>query len=100
VSETHPADFRVNSSWKEGRWRLTFRRALAGEPAFEPGKFVPILFSVRDGANGESGNVRAISTWLYVTLEKPPSMRPWLLALAFVMGAVIVEFWILARVRS
>ncbi len=98
--EAHTADFRTNSLWKEGRWRVTFRRTLTGEPNFEAGKFVPLLFSVRDGANGESGNVRAISTWLYATLESPPSTRPWLLALAAVLGTVVVEIWILRKLRS
>ncbi|MDP7639948.1 MAG: hypothetical protein QGG73_09575, partial [Candidatus Hydrogenedentes bacterium] len=67
---------------------------------FRPGNFVPTLISVRDGANGERGNVRAISTWLYTTLESPKSLRPWLMALTFFLGAVAVELWIVARVRS
>ena len=96
----HPARFRVHASWSEGRWHVMFRRALAGEPTFEPGSFIPTLFSVRDGANGEFGNTRAISTWLYATLERPPSARSWLLTLAYVLGTVIVELWILSKVRS
>ncbi len=95
-----PADFRVSAVWSEGRWYATFRRALAGEPEFVPGRFVPVLFSVSDGANGEIGNVRAISTWLYVALERPRSLRPWLFALAFALGAVIVERWVLSRLRT
>jgi len=87
------------------RARIVERRPLArdvpaGEPTFEPGSFIPTLFSVRDGANGEFGNTRAISTWLYATLERPPSARSWLLTLAYVLGTVIVELWILSKVRS
>lgn len=92
-----PARFRVDASWSEGRWRAIFRRALAGKPDFKPGSFVPTLFSIRDGANGEIGNVRAISTWLYTTLERPRSARSWLLALVYVLGTVIAEVWILAK---
>lgn len=93
------ASFRVSSTWNEGRWHVLFRRALAGEPKFAAGSFVPILISLRDGANAESDNVRALSTWLYATLERPPSARPWLLALACVLATVIIELRILFKVR-
>ncbi|MBI2194128.1 MAG: c-type cytochrome [Planctomycetes bacterium] len=99
-TEVRPAIFQVYPSYKEGRWRVLFRRSLSGEPSFEAGKFLPVLFSVRDGANGESGNVRATSTWLYVTVERPRSFRPWLLALAYMLGAGVVELWVLAKLKS
>ena len=92
-------DFHVKSSWKEGRWHVVFRRSLSGEPTFEVGQFVPVLFSVCDAGNGESGGVRAISTWLYATLEPSPTIRPWLLALASVLGAVVAELWILRKLK-
>ncbi len=105
-----PEDFQATASWKEGHWYVVFRRPLSGKPRFEAGRFVPILFSlcdggngeavlfsVGDGANGKTGNVRAISTWLYVTLQPPPTIQPWLWAMAAVMGAVILEIWILRR---
>ena len=60
---------------------------------------MPVLFSLCDGGNGESGDVRAISTWLYATLEPPPTIRPWLLALASVLGVVVAEIWILRKLR-
>ena len=96
--EARPARLQVSASWSEGRWQTIFKRSLAGKLA--PGKFVPILFSLSDGANAERGNVRALSTWLYATLAPPPSMRPWLLALAWALGTVLVELWVLARLRS
>lgn len=96
--EARAAALRVDASWSEGRWHAIFRRSNAGQ--FEPGKFVPILFSIRDGANGERDDVRALSTWLYATLASPPSTRPWLLAFAWALGAVIVELSIVARLRS
>lgn len=98
--ESQPASFQGNSYWKQGRWQVILRGPLGSEPKFETGKFVPVLFSVQDGANAEFGGARAISTWLYTTLERPPSARPWLAALVWLLGAVVVELWILARVRS
>ncbi len=101
TTEIESEAFQVNSTWKEGRWHVVFRRPLSGEPKFEAGRFVPVLFSLCDGGNGESGGgVRAISTWLYATLEPRPTIRPWLLALASVLGAVVTEIWILGKLRS
>lgn len=98
--EVHRAPFQVKASWNDGRWHAIFERTLAGQPEFEPGRLVPILFSVRDGANGEIGNVRATSTWLYATLERPRSLGSWLAALVYALGAVIVELWVLSRLKS
>ncbi|MBI4326074.1 MAG: c-type cytochrome [Chloroflexi bacterium] len=92
--------FKVASTWKDGRWHVLFQGALASEPGLAVGSFVPTLFSVRDGANGERDNVRAISTWLYTTLETPPSARPWLLALACILATAIAEVGLLSRLRS
>jgi len=95
--ETHFASFRAGSGWSQGRWQVVFRRALQGEPDFEPGEFIATLFSIRDGANGELGDVRAISTWLYTTVEPPRSIRSWLLALVYVLGTILGELWVLSR---
>lgn len=99
ISVQHAA-FQAHAAWNDGRWSVIFRRAVAGEPRFEPGRFVPMLVSVRDGANGEFGTTRAISTWLYTTLERPRSARSWLLTLVYVLGTVIVELSILSKLRS
>jgi len=90
--------FVAYASWSEGRWNAIFRRALAGAPGFEPGKFVPIMFWIRDGAQGRVGS--ASSTWLYTTLEQPRSLRPWLSALAWILGTVLVQLWIVRRLQS
>jgi DMSO reductase family type II enzyme heme b subunit len=94
------ADSQGSASWLEGRWHLVFRRPLADAPKFQPGTFVPTLLAIRDGANGESDEVNALSTWVYTTLERPPSRRPWLLALAWGLAVVIIELLILSRLKS
>lgn len=98
--QSHSPTFQVSSTWREGRWQVIFRVPLGGEPKFEPGRFIPILFSLRDGANAEVDNVRALSTWLYMTLEPPPSVRPWLSGSAWLLGAALIELWIVARLKS
>lgn len=95
-----PASLTTESSWDKGRWRVIFRRARAGEPEFQLGSFLPILVSVRDGSNGETENMRAISTWIFTNLESPQSSRPWIVAMAFFLGAVAVEMWILNRLKT
>ncbi len=96
--ETGPARFRATSGWKEGRRHVIFRRELDGEPAFRMGEFVPVLFSTLDGSNGEWENRRAMSTWMYVTLESPKTAAPWLLALAIALGTVLFELWLLRKI--
>ena len=97
--DTHLAAFRATGVWEDGRWHVIFRRSATGEPGFMEGEFVPILISVRDGANGEAGNLRAISTWLYTTIEPTRSLRSVLVFLMFLLGTVIVELSVLARIR-
>ncbi|MDK1023128.1 MAG: c-type cytochrome [Gammaproteobacteria bacterium] len=88
--KTAPASFRVTSSWAEGRWHLIFSSNVTdGLPPME-GEFVPLLLSIRDGANGEAGNTRAISTWLWTTLAPPPSLQPWFSGLAGALGTLIL----------
>ncbi|MFQ5722869.1 MAG: c-type cytochrome [Terriglobia bacterium] len=98
--ESVSPSFQVNSSWTGGRWHVLFRGPLRSEPEFEMGEFVPVLFSVSDGANAEFGNTRALSTWLYTTLQRPHSLRPWLNALAGFLGVVVLQLWILLRLRA
>lgn len=98
--QSHPAGLEANSFWRQGRWQLIVKGPLQGEPQFEAGRFVPTLFSMRDGANSEIGSTSAISTWLYATLERPSSLRPWLWGLAWLLGAVIAELLILARLKA
>lgn len=99
-TQSHAAGIRVNSLWNEGRWQVILQGPLQSEPRFQAGGFVPVLFSVSDGANSEFGNASAISTWLYVTLKPTPSLRPWLSALVWMLGAVIAEIWIVSRLKS
>ena len=98
--ESRAAKVRTDATWDAGRWRVVFKRALQDEPGFGPGRFVPMLLSIQDGANAEMAGVRAISTWFYVTAQRPGSVRPWLVGLAFLLWAVIVELWIRVRPRS
>ena len=97
---SHPHSLQVSSSWNQGRWQVIFRGPIGQEPAFEPGRFVPIWLLISDGANGEVGNLGGISTWVYVTLNPPASFVPWLSAVAWLLGALLLQFWVVSRLKS
>jgi mono/diheme cytochrome c family protein len=66
------------ASYDQGEWSAIFKRPLrasSGAP-FSPGEFMPIAFSVWDGASRERGNRRGLSVWysLYLGPEAAPSV--------------------------
>ncbi|MGE3496635.1 MAG: c-type cytochrome [Candidatus Binatia bacterium] len=70
-------DLIVTSAYDKGQWTVVFKRRLRarGETTFEENGFLPIAFSLWDGANRERGNKRALSGWWTVYLspgEAPP----------------------------
>jgi hypothetical protein len=60
--------------WHDGRWTLTFRRALAprerSEMAFVPGEPVLFALAVWDGRRDASPASKAISTWHVLELQR------------------------------
>lgn len=65
--------------YTDGQYRLWVKRALKTDDKkdlqLEPGVFVPIAFSAWDGANGDVGTKRVISSWYSFVLEPVPSSR-------------------------
>jgi DMSO reductase family type II enzyme heme b subunit len=70
------ASIATAASWRDGRWRLVFRRAL--RPADATSESIPIgvgetlkvAFAVWEGGNGERGGLKSFSpSWHLVTLE-------------------------------
>lgn len=60
--------------WRDGRWTLTFRRALAprerSEMAFVPGEPVLFALAVWDGRRDANPASKAISTWHVLELQR------------------------------
>ncbi|MBI2899732.1 MAG: c-type cytochrome [Planctomycetes bacterium] len=100
LAPVEPMGFSVHPFWKEGRRHVVFRRSASGTPGFRPDEFIPLLVSVRDGSNGERGDRRALTTWIYVRPEPRKTFNPWLEALACFLGVVLLQVWILKKVRS
>ena len=73
------SQIQVGGVYEDGRYRLWVKRALKTEDKndlqFEPGTFIPIAFSVWDGANGDVKSKRAISTWYTFVLDPVPSNK-------------------------
>jgi hypothetical protein len=65
------------ASYDQGEWSVIFKRPLRATsgPAFSPGQFTPIAFSVWDGFSRERGNRRGLTVWysLYLDPEEVPS---------------------------
>lgn len=97
-----PGGWTAQAAYKEGQYRVILRRPLKGggdEVDFEPGRFVPLAFHLRDGDNGEEGLKMSISTW-YSVLPQPPmplSAYLWPFGIGFLVLAG--EVWLLRRMR-
>ena len=59
------------ASYDRGEWSVIFTRPLRLEEAaaFAPSEFLPIAFSVWDGASRERGNRRGLTQWYSIYLE-------------------------------
>lgn len=90
--------------YQNGRWKVVLKRALKtedvkGDMQFEIGKLIPVAFAVWDGSNSDVGGQKSVSSWYYVSLEKPvPKTVFAYVLIAIIMGAS-VEMWFIARLR-
>ena len=86
--------------WKDGVWKAQISIPRLQEMfSFEPGMTVPVAFAAWDGAKGERGGEKAISTWYFFSLEQPVGAQVyWGPALAFI-GAVAAQAWGLRLLR-
>lgn len=101
--ETVPAgSVSVEGSYKDGQYRVIFRRPLAdagNEAAIAPGVFVPIAFQLWDGSNGEEGLKMALSAWYNLLLvpETPFTVHLWPVVLG--IGAFAGQIVLVRRMR-
>ncbi len=65
-------------AWKDGRWRVVFKRALKTDDIndlqFEPGRHIPIAFANWDGLTGETGGRHSFTTWYWLRLQQDENM--------------------------
>jgi mono/diheme cytochrome c family protein len=94
------------ASYDQGEWSVIFKRPLrptAGAP-FTTGEFMPIAFSVWDGASRERGNRRGLTVWESVYLEPevvPSAVGPMLrIALLLLLIELAIIGWVRRRYGS
>jgi mono/diheme cytochrome c family protein len=94
------------ANYDQGEWSVIFKRPLrptAGAP-FTTGEFMPIAFSVWDGASRERGNRRGLTVWESVYLEPevvPSAVGPMLrIALLLLVIELAIIGWVRRRYSS
>jgi DMSO reductase family type II enzyme heme b subunit len=90
--------------WKDGIWRVVFIRTLGSsgpeDVSLDSGEFRQIAFAVWDGSNNEGGSKKAISSWWYFRMERPPDPKLYLYTILAIGLAVGFEIYVVRRVRS
>jgi mono/diheme cytochrome c family protein len=94
------------ASYDQGEWSVIFKRPLrpTAGAAFTPGEFMPIAFSVWDGASRERGNRRGLTVWesVYMEPEVVPSAVGPMIRTAIVLLAIELAIigWVRRRYTS
>jgi len=88
-------------AWNDGAWKVQISIPRAQEIfSFEPGMTVPFAFAAWNGANGERGGEKGVSTWYFLSLEKSVGAEVyWGPALA-VVGVAAAQMWGLRHLRG
>ncbi|MFI5295545.1 MAG: c-type cytochrome [Thermodesulfovibrionales bacterium] len=83
VTQQEKQDLQVVPSYREGLYRIMFKRALQtgdkDDAAFEVGKFTPFAVTLYDGRNDEENNKGAVSAWYFMELEPPTPVKVYVL---------------------
>ncbi len=91
----------LNAGWEDGRWTLLFKRPLKADyeedTYFEVGKYIPTVFFVWDGHNGDVGRKLAVSSFYYTVLIPPIPMETYIYPTVIAVGIVFLEGWVLTR---
>jgi hypothetical protein len=94
------------ASYDQGEWSVIFKRPIrpSAGAAFTPGEFLPIAFSVWDGASRERGNRRGLTVWESVYLEPevvPSAVGPMIrIALLLLAIELAIIGWVRRRYSS
>jgi mono/diheme cytochrome c family protein len=95
----------LKSEFKDGRWTVIVKRALMTEDKdadvqFQVGKYIPTVFFVWDGHNGDAGLKMAVSAFYYSILQQPIPVEAKVYPILMAVGMIIAEGWILRRRAS
>lgn len=88
------------ASWADGTWSLVLTVPRAQDRfGFQPGVTVPVAFAAWDGTKGERGGEKAVSTWYFLSLEKPIGVLAYVSPVLAFLGAAAVQAWGLNRLH-
>ena len=92
------------SEFVDGVWSIMMTRSLETEDVrhdtqFLPGQLIPVAVHIWDGANGETGLRRSISSWSFVVLETNVPTSVYGTTAVVVLLAGGVQFWLVKRVQ-
>ncbi|MEZ5445941.1 MAG: ethylbenzene dehydrogenase-related protein [Gammaproteobacteria bacterium] len=88
------------AAWKDGVWRacISFPRAQE-QFTFEQGMTLPVAFAAWDGASRERGGEKGVSTWYFLSLERPVGTVAYAAPLAVAAGVAGLQAWGLRLLR-
>lgn len=90
--ETERQDASGTGTWQDGVWKVVISVPRSQEAfTFEAGQTVPVAFAAWDGAKGERGGEKAISTWYFLSLEQPVSRIAYVAPILALVGAAAVQ---------
>lgn len=93
-------DGQGKATWKDGVWSLVLTLPRAQERFnFAPGMTVPVAFAAWDGSQRERGGEKSVSTWYFMSLEKPIGTLAYVSPVLAFLGAAAVQAWALTRLR-
>jgi hypothetical protein len=88
------------ATWKGGAWKVVISLPRAQDLfTFAAGMTIPIAFAAWDGATGERGGEKAVSTWYFLSLEEPLRTIAYVGPVLAFVGAVAVQAWGLRMLR-
>lgn len=97
---TDRQDGRGRAAFKDGGWSLLLVVPRGQERfAFSPGMTIPVAFAAWDGARRERGGEKAVSTWYFMSLEKPIGALAYVSPVLAFVGAAAVQVWGLRWLR-
>ena len=93
-------DARGKAAWTDGVWSLVLMIPRAQDRfSFAPGMTVPVAFAAWDGAKRERGGEKAVSTWYFMSLEKPIGTLAYVSPVLAFLGVTAVQAWGLRWLR-
>lgn len=102
LSSLEPAaqDATGQAAFSDGKWRVVLKVPIdQGAFTFSAGMTVPMAFAVWDGGRAHRGGEKAISTWYFVSLEKPVGSLLYWAPVAVAAAVLAAQFGALKGLR-